>query len=88
MKYEIPKIDKEIDKILGEFHGYNEDIYECEYKMNQIVEEAEQMSLKEKLDKLEGELEIALKMEVKQEFMLESRDVDPNEKLELMYQDN
>jgi len=34
MKYEIPKIDKEIDQILGEFHGYNEDIYECEYKMN------------------------------------------------------
>lgn len=45
------------------------------------------MTLLEKLNRLDGDIDRALNLELNNEFMLKPEDTDPNEKLELMYED-
>ncbi|KAM3127992.1 hypothetical protein pb186bvf_019923 [Paramecium bursaria] len=85
---QIPELEKKLENIIKDYHDYDEDIRDVQFKMNVIEQQSKEIGLNEKIDVLNGNLGEALELEKKEQYMVKFDDENPNDKLEFMFQDN
>ncbi|CAD8194376.1 unnamed protein product [Paramecium pentaurelia] len=85
INYEIERNEKCIDELMQEFQDYQEEINHIQVKVKDIEKEGKNLTILQKLEILEGNLDEALNLEIKEEFKLNPDDEDIDDKLHLMY---
>ncbi|CAK91825.1 unnamed protein product (macronuclear) [Paramecium tetraurelia] len=85
INYEIERNEKCIDQLMQEFQDYQEEINHIQGKVKDLEKEGKNLTILQKLQILEGNLDEALNLEIKEEFKLNPDDEDIDDKLDLMY---
>ncbi|CAD8117976.1 unnamed protein product [Paramecium sonneborni] len=87
INYEIEKNEKCIDDLMQEFQDYQQEINHIQVKVKDIEREGKNLTILQKLEILEGDLNEALNLEIKEEFKINPDDQNVDDKLHLMYDD-